>query len=67
MPSYINIQNNLGALLAVTTTVTPYLDNADWGIASGSAASGKLTRLFWLNRVHGITSGHSWISVVRSI
>lgn len=61
MPSYINIENNLTAGLAVATTVSPDLSSNDWGVNSSSASSGETTRILWMNRDHGIHDKHTWI------
>jgi phospholipase C len=61
MSSNINIQNNLGVTLDVTTTVTPSLDSADWTIEANDAAGGKLTCMYRMHRIEGIDDGHTWI------
>jgi len=61
MPTNVNIQNTLDALLELDSSVQPFLNGDYWGIDSGVAPANQTTRVLWMDRNEGITDGDTWV------
>lgn len=61
MPSNINIDNQGPSIAQVSTSVSPILSSSYWGVAATSAPASATTKILWMDRNEGITSGNQWV------